>query len=80
MSKYLCSVVETYRVDSEAEADELIEQARKSNIFDLKKSSIQKKEVKSKGEIVDEYILLSLTKDIQNPKEPSVEVELNYEV
>ena len=43
MSKYLCSVVEVYRVDNENEADELIAEARDSRIFDLKKSSAQKK-------------------------------------
>lgn len=80
MSKYLCSVVETYRVDNEAEADELIAEARESRIFDLKKSSTQKKEVKAKGEIVDEFVLVSLTKSIQDPKNPEVQVELNYEV
>lgn len=80
MSRYLCSVVETYRVDNEAEADELIAEARDSRIFDLKKSSTQKKEVKQKGEIVDEFVLVSLTKSIQDPKAPEIQVELNYEV
>lgn len=80
MSKYLCSVVETYRVDNEIEADELIAEARESRIFNLKKHSAQKKEVKVKGEVVDEFVLVSLTKEIQNPKEPEVQVELHYEV
>ena len=80
MSKYLCSVVEVYRVDNENEADELIAEARDSRIFDLKKSSAQKKEVKAKGEIVDEFVLVSLTKSIQDPKAPEIQVELNYEV
>lgn len=80
MSKYLCSVIENYRVDTEVEVDELIETARASGIYNLKKSSAQKKEVKAKGEIVDEFLLVSLTKEIQNPKEPEVYVELKYEV
>ena len=80
MSRYLCSVVENYRVDTEAEADELIETARASGIYDLKKSSVQKKEIKQKGEIVDEFVLISLTKFIQDPKAPEIQVELNYEV
>lgn len=80
MSKYLCSVVETYRVDSEAEADQLIQEARNSHLYELKKSSTAKKEVKSKGEIMDEFVLVSLTKEIQNPKEPSMDITLNYEV
>ena len=80
MSKYLCSVVENYRVDTESEVDELIEEARSSRIYDLKKSSAQKKEVKAKGQIVDEFFAVSLTKNIQNPKEPEIQVELKYEV
>lgn len=80
MSKYLCSVVETYRVDSEHEADELIAAARSSNLYDLKRSNVQKKEVKSKGEIMDEFFLVSLAKNIQDPKEPEIQIELNYEV
>lgn len=80
MSDYLCRVIEEHRVDSEAEADELINKARESHIYDLSKSSIQKKEVKEKGEIVDEYYFVSLSKYIQNPKEPELQVELKYEV
>ena len=77
MSVYLCSTVETYRADYEHEADELINLARESRLYDLKKSNVQKKEVKAKGEVVDEF---SLTKNIQDPKNPEVNVKLNYEV
>ena len=78
MSRYLCAVVETYRVDNESEADELIAQARENSIYELKKYNLQKKEVKAKGEIVDEYYLLSLTKSIQDSKEPTTYIELEY--
>ena len=80
MSIYLCGTVETYRADYEHEADELIAQARESKLYDLKKSSVQKKEVKAKGEVVDEFFLVSLAKNIQDPKNPEVQVELKYEV
>lgn len=80
MSVYLCSTVETYRADYEHEADELINFARESKLYDLKKSNVQKKEIKAKGEIVDEFFLVSLTKNIQDPKNPEVNVKLNYEV
>lgn len=80
MSVYLYSTVENYRVDSEHEADDLMAQARESKLYDLKKSSVQKKEVKVKGEIVDEFFLVSLTKAIQDPKNPEIQVDLKYEV
>ena len=76
MSKFLCAVTETYRIDSESEADELIAAARENGIYELKKYNLQKKEVKSKGEVIDEYYMLSLTKSIQDPKEPSSYIEV----
>jgi hypothetical protein len=80
MSVYLCSTVENYRADYEHEADELINLARESRLYDLKKSNVQKKEIKVKGEVVDEFFLVSLTKNIQDPKNPETNVKLNYEV
>ena len=80
MSVYLCSTVETYRADHAHAADELINFARESKLYDLKRSNVQKKEVKAKGEVVDEFFLVSLTKSIQDPKNPEVSVKLNYEV
>lgn len=80
MSVYLCSTVENYRADYEHEADELINLARESRLYDLKKSNVQKKEIKVKGEVVDEFFLVSLTKNIQDPKNPELNVKLNYEV
>ena len=43
MSRYLIQTVETYRVDSEAEAKNLIEEAKKEGIYQLKKyNTVQK--------------------------------------
>lgn len=80
MSRYLCSVVENYRVDNESEADALIAEARESSICEVKKTSAQKKEVKAKGEVIDEFVLVSVTKFIQDPKSPEIQVNLSYEV
>ena len=78
MAKYLCNVVETYRVETEEECDALIEEARNDSLYTLTKSSVAKKEVQQKGEIIDEYYLVSLTKFIQNPKEPVYGTYLTY--
>lgn len=80
INDYLCNVVETHRVESEVDADALIEEARNSNMYDLTKSSIAHKEVKAKGEIIDEYYLVVLTKFIQEHKTPSIRMTLKYEV
>ena len=62
MAKYLISVTETYRVDTETEAAKIIEEAKVDGKYVLSKYSSVKKERKQKGEIVDEGYKLTLTK------------------
>lgn len=80
MSKYLCQVQEIYRVDSEAEAAKLIEEAKKDNRFTLLKSSTEYKTVKAKGEIVDEYWKTTLVKHFTDLKEPDCTATVTYTV
>ena len=80
MAKYLVSTVETYRVDTEAEATKAIEEAKNENSYVLSKYTSEHKEQKSKGEVVDEYWKLSLTKLFNNIKEPDSVVTIEYEV
>ena len=60
--KYLLGVVETYRVDSESEADNLIAEAKEDSSFTLAKYDREQKEKKSKGEIIDKAYVVKLTK------------------
>jgi hypothetical protein len=46
----------------------------------LTKYSSEKKEVKAKGEVVDEYYKISLTKAFTDIKEPEVQVDVIYEI
>lgn len=78
--KYLLKTVETYRVDNEAEAAQLIEEAKKDRKFTLAKSISEKKFAKAKGEIVDEWVRVTLTKAFTEEKAPDVKVEVEYEV
>lgn len=80
MSKYLTTTTEVYRVDSENEAAELINEAKASNKWMLQKYSSVKKEKKKNGEIIDEYYLVSLVKQFNDVKEPVSEVSVSYEV
>ncbi len=80
MSKYLVSAVETYRVDTEAEATRLIEEAKNNNSYILGKYTNEHKERKSKGEVVEEYWKLSLTKLFNDIKDPDSIVTVQYEV
>ena len=80
MSKYLVSTVETYRVDTEAEATRAIEEAKNDDAYVLGKYTSEHKERKSKGEVIDEYWKLTLTKLFNDIKEPNSIVNVGYEV
>lgn len=74
--KYLIETTEVYRCDSEDEAKMLIDQAKKTSV--LKKYNCVAKEKKSKGEIVDSWYRLTLTKVWDEEKEPSGSTCVTY--
>ena len=64
--KKLISVVEQYRLDTEEEATRFIEECKEdaeTHGYTLKSYSSTKKEKKTKGEIIDEAVLVKLAKD-----------------
>ena len=78
--KYLIEVTENYRVDSEKEAAALIEEAKQNQRqYSLSKYSSVRKERKSKGEVIDSWYKVSLTKKFTDEKEPYVSVIPTYE-
>ena len=80
MSKYLCKTVETYRVDTEEEANFLIEDNKNQTTFELIKYSSEYKTRKSKGEIIDEYFKITLEKSFCDIKEPDRRIKAIYQV
>ena len=78
--KYLIKTVETYRVANEAEAKQLIESAKSDHSYTLSKYSSEYKCSKAKGEIVDEWYRVILTKDFCNEKEPDTTASVVYTV
>ena len=76
--KYLTQVVETYRVDSEDQVLQMIEEAKASNKFTLVKHASQYKERKQKGEVIDAWYKVSLTKQFCDEKEPEAVVSISY--
>ena len=80
MSKYLVSTTETYRVDTENEATKAIEEAKQDSSYVLGKYTSEHKERKSKGEVIDEYWKLTLTKLFNDIKEADTLVNVSYEV
>lgn len=80
MAKYLLKTTEEHRVDKEFEAAELIDAAKKDGRYILSKYSSVKKERKQKGEIVDEYYIVTLVKVFDDPKEPCGEASVEYKI
>lgn len=78
--KYLLNTTEIYRVDTETEATELINEAKNDGNYILSKYSSVKREQKAKGEVIDEWYKVTLVKTFNAEKEPEVMVDVIYEV
>ncbi len=78
--KYLTQVTEVYRVDSEEEVLKMIDEAKQDKRFTLTKHASQYKERKAKGEVIDQWYKVSLTKTFNEEKEPDRMVSVEYEV
>ena len=78
--KYLIQTVETYRAGTEAEAQGIIAEAKVAGEYNLTKYASEKKEVKAKGEVIDEYFKVTLTKVFTDIKEPDTIASVIYEV
>ena len=77
--KYLTKVVETYRLDSEDEVKPFLQELKNSKDFTIAKYSSQKKEVKRKGEVEDEWVRFEVTKIFNEEREPTDTIEVIYE-
>ena len=76
--KYLITTTEVYRFSSEDEATNFIEAAKKESGYVLTKHTVEYKERKQKGEVVDAYWKLSITKQFTDEKEPEFQTEIQY--
>jgi len=75
---YLIKVTEQYRCDTAEEAKQLIEDAKKNGQYTVIKSSDEIKNCKSKGEVVDEWHRVLLTKEFNEEKMPESYVMPKY--
>ena len=78
--RYLIQTVEVYRADTEAEAQGIITEAKQAGEYTLTKFESEKKEVKAKGEVIEEYFKVTLTKVFTSIKEPEAIATVIYEV
>lgn len=77
--KYLLETTESYRVDNEAAAQEIIEKAKSSSQYLLIRYTTTYKEKKVKGEVEDSWYKVTLVKKFTDEKEPDGSIEINYE-
>lgn len=77
--RYLTKVVETYRLSSEKEVEEFLKELKSDQRFTVAKYSSTKKEKKSKGEVIDEWIRFEVTKLFNDEAEPVDVINVNYE-
>ena len=80
MAKYLIKTTEEHRADTEAEAAELIDAAKSDGRYILSKYASVHKEKKQKGEIVDDYFIVTLVKVFDDAKEPCGEATVEYKI
>ena len=78
--RYLIQTTEIYRADTEAEAQGVISEAKAASEYALAKYSSEYKETKAKGEVIDSYYKVSLTKTFTSIKEPEAIATVTYEV
>lgn len=79
MSVYLIKTIEQYRCDTEGEATQFIEEAKGCNQYTVVKTTNEAKSTKSKGEIVDEWKRVIITKEFTSEKEPVEQIHIIYE-
>ncbi len=79
MSIYLVKTTDVYRVDSVGEVEQFHKDLKGDPHFELESFAYQQKQVKQKGEIVDEYCLVTVKKKFNDPKEPTSDVSISYD-
>lgn len=75
---YLVTVVESWRVPTMEDADALEMEARSDGHFEVSKCGKVHKERKVKGEVVDAWVVVTITKVFNNMKEPDTYVRPEY--
>lgn len=75
---YLLKAVDTYRVPTVADVEKLHEELLQDTTFDLTAFSYKTKYIKQKGEIVEEYQVVSATKIFTDEKEPDRVINVSY--
>ena len=77
--RYLLKAVDTYRVPDEAAVETLHDELLNDPTFDLVSFSYKVKQIKAKGEVLEEYMVVQATKVFTSEKEPEDVVTVTYQ-
>ena len=77
--KYMINDTTVYRVDTIAEVEQLHDELANNPKFDLVSFSYKTKYIKSKGEIIGEYQLITAKKVFTEEKDPSIQYDVEYD-
>ena len=77
---YLTKIVETIRVPNVNDVEALHTELKNDNRFELKKFEYQHKEIKQKGEVIEEYELVKATLCFNSEKEPDSFVDIDFKI
>ena len=77
---YLTQIVETIRVPNVNDVEALHTELKHDNRFELKKFEYQHKEIKQKGEVIEEYELVKATLFLNSEKEPDSLVDIDFKI
>lgn len=77
--RYLLKAVDTYRVPTIADVEALHEQLLDDPTFDLTAFSYKTKQIKAKGDVIEEYQVVTATKIFTNEKDPDDVYIVTYE-
>ena len=80
MTKYLVNTTEVYRVDTMAAVEALQAAVKADSRYEVASFTYKAKNKKLKGEIIDEWYRVEITKEWDDEKEPSGSTKVSYGV
>lgn len=80
MSRYVISDTTVYRVPDVAAVEELHQELLDDGSFQLVGFSYKTKQIKVKGEVVEEYQVVTAKRIFNEEKDPEYKIDISYEV
>ena len=76
---YLIKTTDVYRVETEEQAKNFIEEQKQNDAYEITKYATERKDRKVKGEIVESYFQTTITKVFNDIKDPYNKITVTYE-